>query len=72
MKTFTAEYVTTEQNYQEETTTYWFLVGEDSFALQDCNGELKLLDSEGYPVEECNDHDNVKQLLIDADPCAFA
>jgi hypothetical protein len=72
MTTRTADYITTEQNVQDETTNYWFLVEGESYALSDCNGDLKLLDCDWCPIEECNDHENIKQLLIDADPCAFS
>jgi hypothetical protein len=71
MANLTADYISTDQNFQDETTNYWFLVGGEIYALSDCNGELQLLDCDGCPFEECNDHDNIKQLLIDADPCAF-
>ena len=71
MTTLTASYITTDQNFQDETTNYWFLVDGESYALSDCNGELQLLDCDGCPVEPCNDHENIKQLLIDADPCSF-
>jgi len=54
-----------EQVWQEETTKYWFyikvvegdqVVDDDEVALCDCNGQLSLIGSDGYPVEECNDY----------------
>ena len=72
MNKLTAAYITTEQNFEDETTNYWFLVDGASYALSDCNGALTLLDCDGVPVDESKDSENIKQLLIDADPCAFS
>ena len=67
-----AMFITKQEIGQDETVNYWFNVDGEDFALSDCNGELRLLDCDGCPIETCNDHDNIKQLLIDADPCSFS
>jgi len=53
-----------EQNYQDETTRYWFRVGDQEYCIVDKNGETQLLDNEGYPIEPCNDLENIKDLLM--------
>lgn len=53
-----------EQDYQDETTRIWFNVDGEAFAIADSCGELSLIDSEGHPVDDCNDHDRVKDALI--------
>lgn len=53
-----------DQIYQNETTNYWFSVNGENYAISDCNGELKLLDSNGCPIESCNDHDGIKEVLM--------
>jgi len=67
----TANLIQTDHNRQDGATNYWFDVDGESFALSGCNGELKLLDCDGCPIDECNDHDNIKQLLIDTYPSEF-
>jgi len=67
-----ASFITKQEIVQNATVNYWFNVEGEDFALSDCDGELRLLDCDGCPVEDCNDHDNVKQLLIDQDPCNFS
>jgi len=51
------EHKNTDQNWQEQSTTYWFDVDGESFGLCDkgYGGETRLLDCDGCPVEECND-----------------
>ena len=70
MPTLTANYITTDVNSQDG-TNYWFEVNGENYAISEFENELRLLDCDGCPIEDCNDHDNIKQLLIDADPCAF-
>lgn len=55
------EYNGRDQNWQDETTIYWFILnGKDYgtgvtfdnsiYGLADNNGDITLLDSEGYPI----------------------
>jgi hypothetical protein len=67
----TASLINIDQNMQDETTNYWFDVNGESFALSDCNGDVQLLDCDGCPVEDCNDHDGIKQLLLNQNPFDF-
>ena len=57
-------FVEKDQVWQDEKTNYWFDVDGEQYAVSDCNGELTLLDFEGYPILPCNDHDNIKEALI--------
>lgn len=57
-------FIEKDQIWQDETTNYWFEVDGINWAILDNNGEIKLLDTDGYPVEDCNDHDNIKDLLF--------
>lgn len=54
-----AEFTTKDQNYQDETTIYWFEITESSstwigmgeiYGVADCNSELTILDCDGCPV----------------------
>lgn len=47
-----------EQDYQNEATRVWFELSGERVAVQNSCGVYALLDSDGYPVEQCNDHDN--------------
>ena len=53
-----------DQIWADGITVYWFDVDGKNWGISDQAGELTLLDYEAYPVEECNDHDNIKELLI--------
>lgn len=57
------EFLTKEQDWQNETTRYWFLVNGENYCIADNNGDLTLLDSEGYPIDDCNDHEGIKDAL---------
>lgn len=57
-------FIDKDQNWQNETTNYWFNVDGETYAVSDNNGTLKLLDCDGCPVEPCNDHDNILEQLI--------
>lgn len=57
------KYLTKDHIWQHEQTNYWFDVDGDQYAIADQNGNLSLLDSEGYPIDPCNDHDNVFDQL---------
>ena len=58
------KFIEKDQIFQNETTNYWFEIDGESWAISDCNGMLTLLDCDGAPVEECNDRDGVKKLLV--------
>ena len=64
-------FINADINAQDETINYWFDVSGENYALSVNGGEMQLLDCDGCPVDPRNDHENVKQLLIDADPLAF-
>jgi hypothetical protein len=57
------KFIEKDQIWQNETTNYWFNVNGKQWAVSDCRGELKLLDHDGYPVEPCNDRENLLELL---------
>lgn len=57
-------FIEKESIQQEEQARYWFEVDGETFCLADTNGDLQLLDEEGYPIEECNGRDGVKEVLI--------
>ena len=58
------KFIEKEQDIQNETTRYWFSFAEENFCIADQNGELTLLDCDGMPIEDCNDHDGIKNILI--------
>ena len=58
------KFIEKDQNWQEQQTTYWFEVDGAEYAIADQNGELSLLDKNSYPIDDWNDHDNVKDALI--------
>lgn len=48
------KFIDKDQNWETETTTYWFDVhGQAEFAIQDCNGQTTLLnwDYEDYGTD---------------------
>ena len=54
-----------EQDYQAETTRVWFSVDGEEYAIADNFDEgISLLDSEGYPIDDCNDHEGLKDALL--------
>ena len=61
------EYKNKDQNWQEQSTTYWFDVDGESFGLCDkgYGEETRLLDCDGCPVEECNDRGGILRILRD-------
>ena len=58
------EYIGKDQIWQNETTNYWFSIDGIKYAVSDNNGNLKLLDSEGYPIDECSDHAGILNSLL--------
>ena len=58
-------FIEKDQIWQEEQTNYWFEVDGEQYAIADKAGEApKLLDFKGYPIEDCNDRDRIKELLL--------
>jgi hypothetical protein len=52
-------YQSKDQNYQDETTIYWFSVDESIYGVSDCNGEMSIVDYGGCSIntdDECNMH----------------
>lgn len=62
MKTVT--FLEKDQVWADETTWYWFDIDGQSYCIADCNGELTLLDNEGHPIDDCNDREGIKELLM--------
>ena len=61
--------IETTVDTQNENTTYWYLIDGESYGLCiNTDGTSQLLDSEGFPVDECNDHDNIKTMLLMNEP----
>jgi len=64
------EFIEKEVIHQEQQTKYWFNVDGEDFCLAEdysgWDGALSLLDTEGFPIEDCNDHDGIKSALISA------
>lgn len=58
------EFIEKDQIWQNETTNYWFTVDGESWAISDSNGCVQLLDCDGCPVDPCNDHDSILELLL--------
>jgi len=58
------EFVEKDQNWQEEHTMYWFEVNGESWGVRDKLHGKDLIDCDGCPVEACNDHDGVLELLL--------
>lgn len=57
--------ISTERDAQNETTFTWFKVDGGSWGIAtNDDGSVQLLDSEGYVIDECNDHDSVKLMLL--------
>lgn len=52
------------QDWQNETTTYYFFVGKETYGVSDQNGELSIVDIGNYPVNT-DDTQNIhlKQLF---------
>ena len=57
------EFIEKDQVWQNETTRYWFDVDGVTYCIADNNGDLKLLDSEGFPIDDCNDFGSIKEKL---------
>lgn len=53
-----------DQIWQEERTLYFFDVDGSSYAIADDQGQLTLLDDEGFPIDPQNDHDNILRQLL--------
>jgi len=58
-------YISVDQDYQNEQTNFWFNVDGTEYGLVNCCGDLSLVNGAGYPVEECNYFDGVKDRLAD-------
>jgi len=57
------EFITEEYVAQPEAIRYWFCVDGEDYGIHDCKGETSLLDIDGYPIDECNDPDGIKEAL---------
>jgi len=44
------QFIDKEQDWENETTRYWFNVDGDDYCIADQNGEFTLLDSDGCPT----------------------
>ena len=47
-------YIAKEQNWQSESTVYWFAVGGVNYGISVCNGKITPLDCDGCPIEGPN------------------
>ena len=45
-----ATYLTKDQNWQDETTIYWFDVNGETYGVTECCGESSVIDEDGYSV----------------------
>jgi len=57
-----------DQNYQNETTSYWFELDGEKYNMCDCNGDVRLYDSENLPMDIWGgnlspDHDRIYNIL---------
>ena len=50
------QHIETDRDGQSETTRYWHTVDGVDYCIADCCGSRTLLDSDGCPIEPCNDH----------------
>ncbi len=46
----TATFIEKVQNWQNETTIYWFELDGETWGVSDCNGERTIVDCDGCPV----------------------
>lgn len=53
------EFIEKEQDWQNETTRYWFIVDRVKYCIADQNGDLSLLDSCGYPLEGWSEYERI-------------
>ena len=63
MKTIT--YESKDQNYQDETTIYWFNVDGELWGISDTNGERKLVDFENYPYDDSQLFDELSNMITE-------
>jgi hypothetical protein len=59
----TVKFLEKENDYNNETTRYWFNIDGVNYCLADQYVEIQLLDSEGYPIDPYNDHENILDTL---------
>ena len=59
------EFIETEQDWKNETTRYWHTVDGVEFALADQNGDLTLIDEDGYPYEGNYEAEKIKAALVE-------
>jgi len=43
-------YLDKDQNWQDETTIYWFDINDEIYGVSDCNGVETIVNCDGYPV----------------------
>lgn len=46
----TANFIEKDQNWQNETTVYWFELDGETWGVSDCNGERTIVDCDGCTV----------------------
>jgi hypothetical protein len=44
------EYLSRDQNYQDEQTTYWFQVGNEFFGVVESTQDFCIVDDENHPI----------------------
>lgn len=60
----TITFLEKDQIWQDEQTRYWFSVDDTNYCIADTCGIIQLLDEDGCTIEDCNDHGNIKELLM--------
>jgi len=63
------EIIAVDQNMEIETTNYWFEVDGQDYAISDCNGEFTLIHCDGFLVNDCKYHQDLKNILIKEVEC---
>ena len=56
-------YIGKDQNWQNESTTYWFDLGHDTFGVVESEGRSEVVDCEGFPIKEWGTYNRICRLL---------
>ncbi len=56
--------ISIEDDKQNGSVRRWFNVENTMYCITNKDGVKKLLDDEGFPIEDCNDHGGIRIILL--------
>ena len=62
-----AKFIGVDQRWNDETTIYWFELGDEKYGIADCNGYESVVDSDGGPLPKGTELERIRRSCLVTD-----